>query len=79
LDDTTLSLSLPRIHAIVHRKISTYHVGLHGGALSSQLVGLVFSIRGVFPVVDASGAGVSVAGAEAYELRFRPMTALAKA
>jgi len=79
LNHAALPGPLPRIHAIVDREVPADHVGAGGSRVLRQLRRLVLDIGGVFPVVDADGAGPAMAGPIGLEGRFGPVAAVAKA
>lgn len=79
LDYTGLTGSFPREKAIVDRKVSAYHISPGSRSVLCQLVGFVFHVSGVLPVIDSDGASVTVGLPVRLEKRVWPVTALAKA
>lgn len=82
LDDAigrALPWSLPRIVSVIGREVSTNHVRLHGGAISSQLFRCVRDIGTVFSIVDSDFAVEAVSVVVGFVVRVGPMTALANA
>jgi hypothetical protein len=79
LNDSWLTRSLTRVHAIVDGEVAAYHVSTSSRSILCQLVGFVVNISGVFPVIDPNGASVAVGCSICLKERVWPVTSLAKA
>ena len=78
LCDTSLTLLLTRVHAVIDRKVAADHVGRFGGFVSGQIFARVEAIAGVLAVVNTYSAGPAVAGAARLEERIGPSPAMAQ-
>lgn len=78
LDNASLSLLLARVHAIVDGKIPANHVCRFCRFVSSQFLGRVSSIAGVFTIVDSDAAGPSSPCVMCFEEWVCPSPTMAK-
>jgi hypothetical protein len=80
LDDATLTLTLTRVHAVVHREVAADHVSTRGSCIAGQGLGLVGHVGAVFPVVHSHSAHVpSLTSLVDFVKRVWPVAAAAKA
>lgn len=79
LNNTALSLSLSRIHAVIDRKVAADHVRSRGSCVSGELVRFILRITRILPVVYPHRTRVTMASTMAFVSWIGPVTAVAKA
>jgi hypothetical protein len=82
LDNTIgrcLARSLPWVHSVIGREVSTNHERLHGCAVPSQFFRFVGHVGAVLAVVDSNLAEVAISAAVGFVQWIWPLAALANA